>query len=144
MSILRRKKVDPTSKVRKSDIESAARRDTPLERSRSDLQAVRRQESYQSTGGGRPTSPKLQKSNNSASWPLPPPDSSKTLEAEDERPSTADAGVVLTNGGNEIRPDLGTRRFTATGLSAVDLTIVTPPRKKKKFQALRKMFRLDD
>jgi len=155
MSILRRKKPDPSSKVRKADIESAARRDTPLERSRSDLQAMKRQESYNSTTNGtRPHTPKLQKRTNSSSWPLPLPDSPpKILGGEDGRPFTADAGdgVVGAEGANGVgevgRPELGTRRFTATGLGDVDLSTVTAGksgRKKKKFGALRRMFRLDD
>jgi hypothetical protein len=153
MSILRRKKADPASKVRKVDIESAARRDTPLERSRSDLQALKRGESYQSTNGVRPSTPKLQKRNNSGSWPLPVHDSPpKIVGGEDGRPFSADAGdgVVggeLANGKGEgiVRPDLETRRFTATGLTDVDLSTVTGKgRKKKKFQKLRNLFGLDD
>jgi hypothetical protein len=143
MSILRRKKPEPGSKVRKSEIESAARRDTPLERSKSDLAAVR-----------RPQSPKLQKRNplsreNSASWPLPIPDSPpKIVGGEDGRPFSADAGngVVGSESKERERPDMGNRRFTATGLSGVDINGVLPEggRKKKKFGALRRMFRLDD
>jgi len=108
MSILRRKKPDPAAKVRKVDLlESAARRDTPLERSRSDLLAVR------SEPGAH--APRLQKRHtmgreNSESWPLP-----------------------ATNG-NGVRIGEG----SDVGDSG---TVVA---KKKKFQALRKMFRLDD
>ena len=162
LSILRRKKADPNSKVRKSDAESPARRDTPLERSKSDLQAVKRQSSE-----GRPMSPRLQKRNpmsreNSGAWPLPalaplenPP---KTPLDEDDRPFSADAadGVVGAEAKDEengiTRPELGIRRFTATGVGAVDLNRVGSggigldgkPRKKKKFGTLRRMFRLDD
>lgn len=153
MSILRRKKPDPSSKVRKSDAESPARRDTPLERSKSDLQQLRTD---------RPSTPKLQKRRtmsreNSASWPLPVPTSPKALGGEDGRPFSADNGMGVVGGekginGNGVgingdgRPDLGTRRFTATGLADVDLSRVTdvPGRKKKKFGKLRRMFRLDD
>ena len=152
MSILRRKK-DPSSKVRKAEIESAARRDTPLERSKSDLAAVKRQESY-SSATGRPSTPKLQKK--PPGWPLVSNSSPKILGGEDGRPSTADAGdgvvggeaVNGVNGVNGVmngdRPDLGMRRFTATGLGEVDLSGVGKGRKKKKFGALRRMFRLDD
>jgi len=141
MSILRRKKPEPGSKVRKSEIESAARRDTPLERSKSDLAAVR-----------RPQSPKLQKRNplsreNSSNWPLANPDSPpKIVGGEDGRPFSADAGDGVVGAESKERPDLGNRRFTATGLSGVDLNGVLPEggRKKKKFGALRRMFRLDD
>ncbi|TVY49297.1 hypothetical protein LCER1_G008322 [Lachnellula cervina] len=135
MSILRRKKADPISKVRKSEAESAARRDTPLERSKSDLDAIRH--------GGQ--SPRLQKRNpmsreNSSSWPLP---KDSGILGEDGRPVTADAV-----GAGGIRPDLGDRRNTTSGLSEVDVAGVTANlkevRKKKKFGALRRMFRLDD
>jgi len=142
MSILRRKKPDQGSKVRKSDLDSAARRDTPLERSRSDLAAIRQDQ---------PPTPKLQKRNtgNSGSWPLAAPaNPPKIVGGEDDRPFTADNGdgVVgahvngTTNG--DARPDIGARRFTATGLADVDLSGQT--RKKKKFPKLRKMFRLED
>ncbi|KAH8588525.1 hypothetical protein B0O99DRAFT_655932 [Bisporella sp. PMI_857] len=143
MSILRRKKPDATSKVRKSDVESAARRDTPLERSKSDLALVKRQESYNSTNGARPMSPKLQKRNNSASWPLTPTAPVTIDEDEKERPFSADAVDGVTGGD---KPGIGTRRFTDSGLNAVDVGnvngVVVP--RKKKFQALRRMFKLDD
>ncbi|KAH8749431.1 hypothetical protein BGZ57DRAFT_776033 [Hyaloscypha finlandica] len=140
MSILRRKKPDPSSKVRKSDAESPARRDTPLERSKSDLAALR---------SDRPATPKLQKRNgpsrqNSGAWPLPGPASPPTIVGGEEgRPDTADGivGGELTNG---HRPDMGPRRFTATGLADVDINGIGKPRKKKKFGALRRIFRLDD
>jgi hypothetical protein len=141
MSILRRKKPDQGSKVRKSDLESAARRDTPLERSRSDLAAIRQD---------RPPTPKLQKRNtgNSGSWPLATPASlPKTTGNEDDRPFTTDNGDgvvgahVNGNANGDARPDIGTRRFTATGLADVDLGGKT---RKKKFPKLRKMFRLED
>ncbi|PVH86154.1 hypothetical protein DL98DRAFT_407790 [Cadophora sp. DSE1049] len=163
MSILRRKKPDSGSRVRKSDAESPARRDTPLERSKSDLQALRTEPAQ---------SPRLQKRNpmsreNSGAWPLPAGDAPKAhsvlvgKEGEDGRPFTADEadGVVGGAGGEkgqltangDGRPDLGTRRYTATGLAAVDIANVNgsgatgeKARKKKKFGKLRKMFRLDD
>jgi serine/arginine repetitive matrix protein 2 len=143
MSILRRKKPDPSSKVRKSDAESPARRDTPLERSKSDLAALRHD---------RPATPKLQKRNgpsreHSGAWPLPGPANPPKITGdegdEEKRPFTSDTadGVVGTNGN---RPDIGTRRFTATGLADVDISGIGKARKKKKFGALRRMFRLDD
>ncbi|KAK0105689.1 hypothetical protein ONS95_004216 [Cadophora gregata] len=165
MSILRRKKPDSASRVRKSDAESPARRDTPLERSKSDLQALRTEPA---------PSPRLQKRNpmsrdNSGAWPLPAGEAPKAHSllvgkaGEDGRPFTADGadGVVGGGGGREKgqlttngdgRPDLGTRRFTATGLAGVDLAAINgnggivgeKARKKKRFGKLRKMFRLDD
>lgn len=140
MSILRRKKPDEGSKVRKSDIESAARRDTPLERSRSDLVAVRTD---------RPSTPKLQKRHtaNSGAWPLPVPESPpKIVGGDDERPFTADTsdGITGAEANGSTRPEIGARRFTATGLSGVDILGADKGRKKKKFGKLRRMFRLDD
>ena len=141
MSILRRKKPDDL-KVRKSDAESPARRDTPLERSRSDLIAVKRSESYNSISG-RPLSPKLQKRNPSATWPLPANGTSELVDdAKEDRPFTADAANGTTGG--QERPDVGTRRFTDSGLNAISINGAGTPKKRKKFQALRKMFRLDD
>lgn len=141
MSILRRKKPDSTSKIQKSNLESSARRDTPLERSQSDRDALR-------------LSPRLQKRNplsreNSASWPLGGLKVPST--GEDGRPVTADAASG-SGGSVNLRPDLGDRRNTATGLGSVDVAGVTAGlkaggrqgRKKKKFGALRRMFRLDD
>jgi len=141
MSILRRKKPDVNNKVRKSDAESPARRDTPLERSKSDLAALR---------VDRPSTPRLQKRH--AAWPLPvqatPP---KIASGEDGRPFSADDGVSGETGVNgstavDGRPDIGTRRFTATGLANVDMGLngIGTARKKKKFGALRRMFRLDE
>ena len=151
MSILRRKKPDPSSKVRKSDAESAARRDTPLERTKSDLAMVKRQDSYSSVTAVSPSTPKFQKP--PPLWPIgdSPP---KIIGGENGRPFTADpsgggggGGVVAVNGttnGELARPDPMTRRFTATEVSAVNLNGDGKPRKKKKFGALRRMFRLDD
>ena len=167
MSILRRKKPDSSSRVRKSDAESPARRDTPLERSASELKVVKRNDS----GGrleavGRTDSMgsigKLQKRHmppvltptqgrGTSPWPLPgggevavnggkDGDGVEILNDEG-RPSTADA--VISNGNTGLeRPDLGSRRITATGLGDVDLGL--SPRKPKKFPRLRRMFRLDN
>ncbi|KAB8296409.1 hypothetical protein EYC80_009153 [Monilinia laxa] len=147
-----RKKPDSNSKVRKYNGESPARKDTPLERSKSDLEAIKLQDSL-----GRPPTPKLQKKNphtvkqNSGSWPLhnETDDIGIKIPIEDSRPFSADAGNGIVGGENkdvdsDVRPDIGERRFTATGLSDVDVMAQGSPKKKKKFQALRKMFRLDD
>ncbi|CAD6444262.1 e7901756-0c50-4210-a063-7ef9ba280b66 [Sclerotinia trifoliorum] len=144
-----RKKPDASSKVRKYNGESPARRDTPLERSRSDLEAIKRQDSL-----GNPLSPKLLKKNpkqNSGSWPLPGEKDDIGLKApfEEGRPYSADTAGGVVGGENkevilDARPDVGNRRFTATGLSDVDIMAHAGQRKKKKFHALRKMFRLDD
>ncbi|KAL2062435.1 hypothetical protein VTL71DRAFT_6701 [Oculimacula yallundae] len=167
MSILRRKKPDAGSRVRKSDAESPARRDTPLERSKSDLQALKTDQPGQTMA----QSPRLQKRNpmsreNSASWPLPAGPAAPAAgnaqstfvgkEGEDGRPFTADGPDGGEAMGNvELgRPDIGTRRYTATGLAGVDVANLSlagaggiggdAGKKKKKFGKLRKMFRLDD
>jgi hypothetical protein len=143
LSILRRKKPEVNNKVRKSDAESPARRDTPLERSKSDLAALR---------VDRPSTPRLQKRH--AALPLPTPTFPPTVLGEDERPFSADAGdgvggETWVNGSptDDERPEIGTRRFTATGLANVDLglnEIGRTGKKKKKFGALRRMLRLDE
>ncbi|KAG9230835.1 hypothetical protein BJ875DRAFT_487580 [Amylocarpus encephaloides] len=145
MSILRRKKPDPNSKIRKSEMESPARRDTPLERSKSDLANIK--------GSDRPTSPRLQKNpmsrQNSGRFPNI---TRQIAGGEDDRPFTADTADGVTGAESAEakfnRPDWGSRRHTATGLSDVDMNGAAngenKPRKKKKFRALRKMFRLDD
>jgi serine/arginine repetitive matrix protein 2 len=159
MSILRRTKPDPASKIQKIEGESGARRDTPLERTRADLKAVR-QDSNFSTASGT-INPKLQKrgvlkgvetSGTLENWPLgsPHPDTNG-IDPNDEKPYTPDGPDVserqLGNGmGPAVsnKPDLGPRRTTATALAAVDLSTVVPPKKKKKFGMLRRAFRLDD
>lgn len=154
MSILRRKKPEAVSHVKKTHAESPAPRDTLLERSKSDLQLLPSTE--QGTGEERVSSPRLQKRNplsreNSAAWPLPAAPEVKF--ADHGRPFTSDGangalggrGIEADHGLSE-RPDLGGRRFTATGLSGVDLNPVVfeGARKKKKFGALRRMFGLDE
>jgi hypothetical protein len=118
-----------------------------------------RQDSNISAASGT-TSPKLQKrgllkrtgtAGTLEDWPLssPHPDTDH-VPADLERPHTSDGPEVdekylETEVGPSVtgKPELGTRRTTATGLTAVDLTTVTP-KKKKKFARLRRAFRLDD
>ncbi|RDL41506.1 uncharacterized protein BP5553_01485 [Venustampulla echinocandica] len=142
ISILRRKKPDPSSKVRKSDAESAARRDTPLERSRSDLAIVR-------SGS---MSPRLQKKNPylptrsqsvGGSWPLASNEEGAPFGGDAEGIETA-----ITGGDKDTRPGMGSRRSTAASKIA-DVGFsngvgVDGMKKKKKFGALRRMFKLDD
>ncbi|KAI9649440.1 hypothetical protein NHQ30_002016 [Ciborinia camelliae] len=126
-----RKKPDSNSKVRKYNGESPARRDTPLERSRSDLEAIKRQDSL-----GRPSTPKLQKRNphavrqNSGSWPLPndTDDMGAKSPIEESRPFSADAGGGVVDGEDH---EVENRRFTATGLIDVDIMGQGSPRKRK-------------
>lgn len=141
-NILRRnKKADSGSKVTRSDLmDSAARRDTNLERSTDELRNLR--------GDSRPTSPKLQKRSafsRGDSWPLPE-------TTENDRPNTSSGAV------NGKRPDFAARRSTSLGIPGAhqqqpnghDAGTETftdgpdTPRKKKKFGALRRMFRLDE
>jgi hypothetical protein len=148
MSILRRKK-DDNSKVRKSDAESPARRDTPLERSRTDLMALRADSTSQ-----RPQSPKLQKRNpmsrENSYVPSSPvsPVANKTAPVvnDDDRPHTADGVNGITGAddkemginGADAKPDIGSRRYTADAVSGIGFD--SPAKKKKKFGALRRMF----
>ena len=158
MSILRRKKPDPASKVQKIDGESGARLDTPLERTRADLKAVRQDSNFSTASEA--TSPKLHKrgapktgaSGTLENWPLasPHPDTNG-VGPNDERPFSSDGPDAsekqLENGTGATvpgKPDLGLKRTTATGLAAVDPSTVVPPKKKKKFGMLRRAFRLDD
>ncbi|KAK7914460.1 hypothetical protein PG985_012163 [Apiospora marii] len=139
--ILRRnKKADQAGKVQRNGLtESAARRDTLLERNIDELRDLR--------GDALPGSPKLSKrrpGSSKDSWPLPD-------MGENGRPSTADGRV---NGGPIARPNITGRRTTSLGLPGVDqptgyndkdaLEPENHNKKKKKFGALRRMFRLDD
>lgn len=126
LGILLRKRGDSASKVRKSDADSAARRDTPLERSRGELGAVKGTDSDSSpVGPGQ-----------AANWPLPPPIPADGPNIGVGRPATSDGTSVRPNGNRIERPEIGVRRTTA-GSVAMDAP------KTKKFKALRKMFRLD-
>ncbi|KAK8851689.1 hypothetical protein PGQ11_014168 [Apiospora arundinis] len=142
-NILRRnKKADQAGKIQRAGVtESAARRDTLLERDAGELRGLR--------GDTVTESPKLQKrrpdSRNDDSWPLP-------NIGEDGRPSTADGRV---NGGPVPRPNFAGRRSTSLGLPGAlgqstdydnkdGLEPDNHSKKKKKFGALRRMFRLDD
>jgi hypothetical protein len=70
MSALRRKKTDGAKIARPELSESAARRDTKLERSAEQLSAIRRHNA----------SPRLQKARRGDSWPLPEPELGPELE----------------------------------------------------------------
>ncbi len=147
------------SKVRKSDIESAARRDTPLERSgaergMSPLSPVASPKAervlgeavspttQQATASPRspasPKSPKLQRRNTPMrlpmdSWPLP----QGPVSVGDGRPNTSDGGVSTRE-----RPELGNRRSTGQVVNGVVVSAKTG--KKKRFPMLRKAFGLHD
>ncbi|KAI9732949.1 MAG: hypothetical protein M1818_007382 [Claussenomyces sp. TS43310] len=152
MSILRRKKPDDASRVRKSTLDSAARRDTPLERSRPELDAMRRQDStFSMASEGRP---RLQKrpagsygsptmSTMPSDWPLGGDRSfSGTMRDDQGRPMTSD-GVVRGGTASGLTRPTGSRRVTSGGFSDMDVMEGSPLKKKKKFGMLRKAFGLD-
>lgn len=123
-SILRRKK-DPGSKISRDVGESAARRDTALERSTEQLVVMR------SNSGGR-----LQKKG--PNWPFPDDE-----DANDRRPATANAS--MTSPAPVGRPGVLQRRtmssqIAVTGFDGASVDSPATPQKKKKFGALRKMF----
>lgn len=163
MSILRRNRKAAGGIQRSEPTESAARRDTKLERHPDQLRDL------------RAASPKLQKRNNSLrrgeSWPLPE-DAAAAAAAAAQRPGTSAGGGGVTRkttGNGSVaaaapspRPSTS-RRNTDLGLPAsgardhgdgdddYSVSIASEARvhvkqqhKKKKFGALRRMFRLDD
>ncbi|KAI0476553.1 hypothetical protein GGR56DRAFT_666112 [Xylariaceae sp. FL0804] len=141
----RNKRADEAGKIQRSEVmESAARRDTRLERNSGQLRGLRSE---------APSSPKLQKRGvlkRGDSWAAPEADGSAVMQ---QRPSTADSGVgqaVMSRGSS--RPTLADRRSMSLNLPKVqeddemESVIVdgAGQKKKKKFGALRRMFRLDD
>ncbi|KAF6825674.1 hypothetical protein CMUS01_09727 [Colletotrichum musicola] len=130
LSVLRRKKDNDMGKIsRPTPGESAARTDTKLERSPEDISALR----------NNITSPKskLQKSPTD-NWPLV----EKTIDDE-KRPMSADNDTAM----DASRPVFAQRRSTnqvlTRGPGELD-TQLDSTKKKKKFGALRRMFKLDD
>ncbi|KAI1124024.1 hypothetical protein F5Y10DRAFT_39741 [Nemania abortiva] len=136
LGILRRnKRADHASKIQRSEpIDSAARRDTKLERDVRQLKDLR---------SDQPSSPKLQKKTSvgrSDSGGLARPTSAGNLFS---RSATTGAGK---------RPTIGDRRSFSLGLNPnndsfeVENGSVDSPSvlKKKKFGALRRMFKLDE
>ncbi|RYP24180.1 hypothetical protein DL765_000675 [Monosporascus sp. GIB2] len=141
MGILRRnKKGGQGGKIQRSEPgESAARRDTKLERSASQLKDLR--------DDGRSTSPRLQKRSatlkRGESWPLP--------EEDVQGPNSASGPAT------QQRLTVAGRRSTSLGIAGVqdnknddeidgqDVVVAADGnKKKKKFGALRRMFHLDD
>ncbi|KAI2619629.1 hypothetical protein GGR54DRAFT_121357 [Hypoxylon sp. NC1633] len=139
MGILRRnKRADQTSKIQRSEFtESAARRDTKLERSNGQLKDLR---------GDQPSSPRLQKRSagrRNDSWPLAEGEGVKRSSSAGDLLELAAAGAVQ-------RPGLNGKRTTSLGLpTAYDNGVGnvvadgSEHKKKKKFGALRRMFGLD-
>ncbi|KFY27151.1 hypothetical protein V493_03683 [Pseudogymnoascus sp. VKM F-4281 (FW-2241)] len=142
MSILRRKKPEQSGRIQRMDWgESAARRDTPLERSKTDLEVVKSRDA--SVGAKAAQSPRLQKRagpSRTASWQGAP----AVEPQDDERPATSDgvadgwkadsegAGV---NGAAASRPGVLRRNNTVGSVE-----IVGAEGKKKKFGRLRRLF----
>jgi hypothetical protein len=137
MSILRRKK-DPAGKISREVTESAARRDTKLERSPEELSMMR------SNSNSR-----LQK--RGPNWPLPDapgeqkaPDNTEapgTVEVDEEkRPSTAGGPTSAA----PPRSAFLRRRSTSYSVAMSTVPDDAAGSKKKKFGTLRKMFKLSD
>lgn len=138
MGILRRnKKADQTGGIQRSQLtESAARRDTKLERSNEQLSGLR-----------SPTSPRLQKRNSvkrDSTWPL-----DEHIGGEGVKRSSSAANLVDQSSMTQ-RPDLNGRRTVSMGLPTPydnddNVTVDgVSHKKKKKFGTLRRMFGLDD
>jgi hypothetical protein len=135
-NILRRNKsADQSGKIQRSElVDSAARRDTKLEREPEKLRELRKEQ---------PSSPKLQKRSSY----------SRSDSGGQQRPISAGnlLGRSATTGALE-RPNLGDRRSFSLGLpphneeDEMENGHVEGPviAKKKKFGALRRMFKLDD
>lgn len=121
------------AKVTKADVESAARRDTSLER--------RKPERILGPGAPAqsPKSPKLQRRNTpkryvSDSWPLP---ESQNTAMMNNRPQTSDGNAPT------VRPVLGTKRSTAQN-TMINGAVLGKSGKKKRFPTLRRAFGLHD
>jgi len=171
-AVLSGNKRDDSSTVRKPDIESAARRNTPLERTKGErplTSNTRKADqrvltpSPQSAGPGSPKvvtpsvtgstatspkSPKLQRRNtpkgvmSATGVSWPLPQRPGGSTAPSSRPRTSDGPTVHNAGG---RPDIGLRRSTVEGQQGSAVTATTGRSgKKKKFPMLRKAFGLHD
>ena len=149
MSALRRKKPDGAGKISRGEVmDSAARRDTTLERSASELNAIR-----SNSLRGQAGSPKLQKRVGSfptptrgGSWPLPDEEDDDEPElgaAEDEEKRPGTSGNLEGAAKMSSRPGFLQRRTMSTQ-GTIDTEGVGGEKKKKTFGALRRMFRLDD
>ncbi|KAJ9155148.1 hypothetical protein NKR23_g1984 [Pleurostoma richardsiae] len=150
LSVLRRKKRDGRDKISRTEpTESAARRDTNLERTSEELKSLR-SGSQRSRQTG---SPKLQKRMASfpgpvrrESWPLPDGQDEGDEEKAEERPVTPEAALAEDGTSpqkqSSLRPAFLHRRTMSTQ-GTID-TEGVGSKKKKKFGALRRIFKLDD
>lgn len=123
-AVLRRNKKGGGGITRRGTVESAARRDTKLERSAEELMAIR-------ANNGNP---RLQKRTappppaGGSNWPLPTDDEAASDDVDDDE----QAAVGDVAGGDTTYTD------------GVSPSFAMGEKKKKKFGALRRMFKLDD
>ncbi|KAI9772747.1 MAG: hypothetical protein M1840_000342 [Geoglossum simile] len=160
-SALGRHKKDPSSKIRKSDIESAARRDTPLERSKLELQASKTAIS--------PTTRKIIafKAFAASTWPLRHHHPNEATTATPTNPSNgeeatgneadadggeeatkveaeADDGEEATKAQADATNDRGGSSETeGPGESDAESVVRKAGGRKKRFRALRRVFGLN-
>jgi hypothetical protein len=143
MSVLRRKKHGAGAIQRAEVMDSAARRDTPLERGAHQLKGIRSrddddqedQEEELPTPQQQPRSPRLQKRTVSLShdigaghaWPFP----GREVEAE----RSGNLGTRTMSGSSTVGVP---RQMTSASLASIG------EGKKKRFGALRRVFRLPD
>ncbi|KAM3547797.1 hypothetical protein MY1884_009438 [Beauveria asiatica] len=134
ISLLRRKK-NPSSQITRDLTESAACQDTSFERSTAELEALRNTPLHK----------------RGPSWPLPEPGRTGygAAEPSPERPSTAGGAIVSTSSNKSqfMRRRSASQGMVPADTADIDSDLVTgtvPPKKKKKFGALRKMFGLHD
>lgn len=167
MSVLRRKKRDSSSKITRGEItESAARRDTKLERNLTQLRGIRtadedvvepsRSPKLQkkvvglalSISGGGPDdlSPLSINTAHSPAARTPLGEEHEAIGAPLKRPQTSGNLGTRTMSGNSPVPDLPQRRpnFLRHSVSAGVVSLDNAGTKKKRFGALRKMFGLHD
>ncbi|KAH0538697.1 hypothetical protein FGG08_004714 [Glutinoglossum americanum] len=161
---LGRHKKDSTNKVRKSDIESAARRDTPLERSKLELQASKAIASASSPSGGPATVQKKMFRHlvDGDSWPLrrhhysPKGDAGgvfaggEAAEANTQGGLKSDGGGISESGGGKRTPSAnaggayeGGGGEESEGESSV-IVVVGRKGRRKRFPFLRRVFGLDE
>lgn len=158
-SVLRRnKKHDGGGKISRPGLtESAARRDTNLERSTDELAALRANTFHEET---RPMSPRLQKKFPAGSnWPLSDEGAGEVSKQPQSPNQIAEKDGVVVNGDDTAaarsssvvrnarsqpsmnRPAFLARRTMSAQSQPLDMD---GTKKKKKFGALRRMFKIDD
>jgi len=167
MSALRRKKGDSGKIGRGEVMDSAARRDTNLERSAVELEAMRGASSMRVKGTAG--TPRLQKriasvpngvGRGSESWPLPsgppavdhptvPDEEKKQVDAvEPQRPATSGTLNLIMGTSTPAGPRPATLQRRSMSQGVIDVGSVgftnSDKKKKKKFATLRRLFGRDD